>query len=146
MNIEEKIFKKLKENNFRISTAESVTGGKIASTLINVSGMSEFLKESYIVYGNEAKVKILKVKEETIDKFTVVSKELVFEMLKGLYEVTESEVCIATSGYAEDGRTSIFGIKVKDEYYIEENIYYGERNKIRDEIAKKTLEYLFRVV
>lgn len=142
MKLEEKIFEKLKLNQYKISTAESITGGKIASHLINVSGISDYFKEGYIVYSNEAKMKILNVKKETIDKYYVVSKEVIEEMLEGLFKVTNSDICIATSGYAEHGKISYFGIKLKDKKVIIGREYYGCRNEIRNNITEEVFKTL----
>ena len=63
------------ENNLRIVTAESITGGLIASTLISIPKISLVLKESFIVYSDEAKIKQLGVSEETIKTYTAVSSQ-----------------------------------------------------------------------
>lgn len=145
MDLEREIYKYLKENNYKISTAESVTGGLIVSTLVNVSGMSEFLKESYVVYSNESKIKILGVDKETIEKNTVVSKEVILEMLNGLYKISKSDVCIVTSGYAESGKVSYFGIKIKNNFYIKKNNYFGNRNEIRNKILENIFKFILNV-
>lgn len=142
MNLENKIYEYLKKNNYKISTAESVTGGLIVSTLINVSGISKYLKESYIVYSNEAKIKILGVNEDTIEKYSVVSKEVIKEMLDGLFKISNSEICIATSGFAESGKISFFGIKIKNYYYIKEEKYFGNRNEIRNKILENCFKFI----
>lgn len=146
MNLENKIYEYLKEKNYRISTAESVTGGLIASTLINVSGMSEYLKESYIVYSNEAKIKILGVSEDTINKYSVVSREVINEMLEGLYKVSNSDLCIVTSGYAESGKISFFGIRLENKSYIIEEKYFGNRNEIRNKILENCFNFILNEI
>ena len=73
---EKELVQLLKEKNYHISFAESITGGLCASTLINISGASDVIKESLIVYSNEAKIKYLNVNEKTIEKYNVVSKEV----------------------------------------------------------------------
>ena len=105
INVEEKLVRKLEELNYTISFGESITGGMLASTLVNVSGASNVLKESYITYCNEAKNKILNVSLNTIDKYSVVSKEVVLEMVQGLRKLTNSNVCACVSGWAslDDG-------------------------------------------
>ena len=75
MTLEEEVVSLLKKYQYTITTAESCTGGLIAGTLINVPGVSSFLKEAYITYSDEAKEKLLGVKKEIIDEFTVVSAE-----------------------------------------------------------------------
>ena len=59
--LEYSIYGLLKKYQITITTAESATGGMIASTLINVPGISDFFPEGYVTYSNEAKVKMIHV-------------------------------------------------------------------------------------
>ena len=68
-NLEQQVVEKLKQHKYHISFAESCTGGLLASTIINVSGASSVIEESYITYSNRVKMKILGVKEETLAKY-----------------------------------------------------------------------------
>lgn len=95
--------KKLINRGLSISAAESCTAGMFASNLASVAGISACLKESYITYSNEAKIKVLGVKKETIDKFTEVSEETALEMAQGLYTITGSDICVSVTGYAGPG-------------------------------------------
>ncbi len=58
----------------------------IASKLIEVPGISENFVESIVSYSNEAKIKRLKVKKETLEKYGAVSEEVAREMLAGLFQ------------------------------------------------------------
>ena len=70
--VEKKIERILKSRKLTVTTAESCTGGLIAGTLVNAAGISEVYKEGYITYSNEAKVKLLGVKEETLRQYGAV--------------------------------------------------------------------------
>ena len=59
----------LVENNFTISIAESLTGGKITSMLVEKSGISKSLLEGIVCYSNDSKVRTLGVKEESLEKY-----------------------------------------------------------------------------
>lgn len=100
VSVEEVLVKILIKHNLTISFAESCTGGLMAATLINVSGASSVLKESYVTYSDDAKNKILGVNKNTIDEFSVYSKETAFEMAKGLSMVSKSNVCVSITGLA----------------------------------------------
>ena len=89
-----------------ISTAESCTGGLISKYLTDLPGSSDFYNSSVIVYSNDAKTKLLNVREQTLSKFGAVSKETVEEMSKGLLELTDSDVTIAISGIMGPGGDS----------------------------------------
>ena len=100
MTIEEKIAKILIEKKLTIATTESCTGGLLSSKLTDVSGSSAFVHLNFVTYSNEAKHKILGVSNETLDKFGAVSKECSIEMAKGLYDVTNADICVSTTGIA----------------------------------------------
>ena len=77
MKIEQKIGEYLIKNNLTISTAESCTGGLVSSKLTDVSGSSAYIKLNFVTYANEAKIKVLGVKKETLEKYGAVSEECV---------------------------------------------------------------------
>lgn len=58
-SLEERVVEKLKEKGWQIVCAESCTGGMLASTLVNVAGVSQVLGESYVTYANSAKESFL---------------------------------------------------------------------------------------
>src|SRR5699024_187684 len=99
-SIEEVVKDLLEKEDITLMTAESITGGMIVSRLIDIPGMSEFIKESLVVYSDEAKVKYLGVSEKTIEKYTVVSEEVCKEMVEGLLKTYNCNLAVATTGYA----------------------------------------------
>ena len=100
MKYEEEIGKILIEKGLRISTTESCTGGLLSSKLTDVSGSSAYITLNLVTYANEAKHKILGVKESTIANFGAVSEECAYEMAEGLYKLTNSDICVSTTGIA----------------------------------------------
>ena len=133
-----------------ISTAESCTGGMIASKLIEVPGISENFIESIVSYSNEAKIKRLKVKKETLEKYGAVSEEVAREMLAGL----KTDVAISTTGIAGPGGGTkekpvglvCIGIRVKDEVKIFRRELKGDRNKIRQRAMMHALYNLLKIL
>src|SRR5690554_2509415 len=89
------------ENKYTISFAESMTGGLLVSELVKVEGISKVLKESYITYSSHSKIKILKVKNETISNYHVVSIEVCKELLTGLINLSKSDIGVVITGYAQ---------------------------------------------
>lgn len=136
---EEVLIDELRSRGQFISTAESITGGLVASSIIDVAGASDVIKESYITYSNDIKHKLLDVSYETIDKHDVVSKEVASEMLDGLKDRTNSDLCIVTTGYAHLG-LAYAGILYKDKKYIKEIRVKGDRNKVRRVIKNKLID------
>ena len=78
--IEKNVVDVLKEKGLTITTAESCTGGLVAATIVNISGASAVFKEGYITYSNEAKIKLLGVKPETLERYYAVSRETAIEI------------------------------------------------------------------
>lgn len=83
-----------------VSTAESCTGGFIASTLTDESGSSAILSRGYVTYANEAKTEILGVSPEVLTKYGAVSDEVVRAMAEGCLRVSGADHAIAVSGVA----------------------------------------------
>ena len=96
LTIEEVLGKLLVDRKLTISTAESCTGGMIASRLINYPGISEVFLEGAVTYSNEAKERTLKVKKETLDTYGAVSEETAKEMAIGISKRTGSDISVVT--------------------------------------------------
>ena len=150
--IENKIFEYLtmNEKNLTISTAESCTGGMIASKLVDVSGISKSFMEGLVTYSNASKTKRLKVKKETLEKYGAVSEETAREMLAGL----TTDIGISTTGIAgPDGGTKekpvglvYIGIKVENEIQVFRKELKGDRNKIRQRASMYALYNLLKIL
>ena len=96
----EEIAKILTERKLKVATTESCTGGLLSSKLTDVSGSSAFIHLNLVTYANEAKHKMLGVKNETLDNFGAVSEECAYEMASGLMKLTGADICISTTGIA----------------------------------------------
>lgn len=88
---------KLSSENKTIATMESCTGGQLASEITNISGASEILKESYITYSNEAKIKC-GVSKDIIKKYTVYSAETAVEMANAVCKLAGSDIGVGITG------------------------------------------------
>ena len=148
-SIENALVGLLKRHNLTISFAESCTGGLMASRIINVSGASEVINESFVTYSNESKIKNLFVKKQTIDKYSVYSKEVAYEMAKGLSIITKANVCVSITGLAgsnipnaNDGSyNSCIIVNYKNKEYVYE-IYKNEKGS-RNVVRNKQANYIF---
>lgn len=146
------------ENNFTISVAESLTGGKISSMLVEKSGISESFLEGVVCYSNKSKINTLGVNEETLEKFGAVSEEVAKEMALGVANRLGADFAVATIGIAgpntdESGKPvglAYIGIYSQGEVGAKEVIFTGDRELIRyktsveafAEIRKNILEKL----
>ena len=152
--MEEQLVKYLIEHNLTITTAESCTGGMIASTIVNVAGASWVLNEAHVTYANEAKIKILGVKKETLDTFGAVSEETAYEMAEGAAKAADADCAIAVTGVAgPDGGTDekpvgtvYAGYYVKGRIVVERYNFDGDRYEVRRQTADKTISRLYELL
>lgn len=98
--------KLLLKNNKTISTAESCTGGAIATLITSVAGSSAYFEGSIVSYSNQIKEMLLNVKKETLENYGAVSEQTAKEMLSGLLNKTKTDFGIAVTGImGPDGGT-----------------------------------------
>lgn len=150
VKIEEKIVQYLKEKQWKISLAESCTGGLIADHFVRLAGVSEVFYEGIVSYDNEAKKKRLGVQKQTLDNDGAVSENTAQEMLLGL----STEVAISTTGIAGPGGGSnekpvglvYIGIRVLDKTYVIKKIFHGNRQQIRQRTVLEALVSLFQIL
>lgn len=90
-----------------IATAESCTGGMIASSLTDIPGSSAWFNRGYVTYSNDAKATDLGVQESTLKKFGAVSQEVAIEMARGARLIAQSDIAVAVSGIAGPGGGSV---------------------------------------
>ena len=145
----------LRANNQTITTAESCTGGLVASMITKISGSSDIFNGSIVTYSNKIKNQELNVKNETLEKFGAVSIEVVNEMLNGVISKFDANFAIAISGIAgPNGGTKnkpvgtvVIGICDSNNHKIV-NIYNfkGSREDIQIQAAKVALREIYKFV
>ena len=102
-NLETEIGKLLKEHHLTLSAAESCTGGEIAHMITSVSGSSAYFLGSVTSYAISVKESVLGVPAQIIEKYGVVSSEVVAAMAEGVRKLTGSDYSVATTGLAGPG-------------------------------------------
>ena len=148
--IEEQVFQLLKQHRITLSTAESATGGMIASMLVNVPGISEFFQEGYVTYSNDAKVKMIGVDRTLIDTYGVVSKEVAEDMAISAARTAGTDAALSVTGVAgPDGGTDecpvgtvYIGCFFKGKTVVEHHIFAGNRQEVREQAANRALNLL----
>ncbi|WP_416334753.1 nicotinamide-nucleotide amidohydrolase family protein [Anaerococcus sp. DFU013_CI05] len=136
---EEVLINILKERNEKVTTAESITGGLIASSIIDIPGASDVISEAYVTYADEVKENILNVSRETIKEYSVVSEEVLNEMLDGLYSRTKANLCLATTGYAHTGEVWM-GVLYNGQKFKKHLQLNGDRNRVRLRTKMKIID------
>ena len=87
----------------KITAAESCTGGMVAAAMTDLAGSSAIFERGFVTYSNQAKVEMLGVSAETLDKFGAVSEQVVLEMAQGAKNQANADIAIAISGIAGPG-------------------------------------------
>lgn len=137
--LEEKLVQLCIEKGIMINVAESITGGLVCSKIVSVSGSSNVLYEGLITYADNAKLRRLHVKTETLDSDGAISKKCCEEMLLGLKQ-KDITLSIATTGCAgpnSDAKDTpvgevYIGIATKNNIVVEKYFFRGMRNYIRE--------------
>lgn len=151
IELNEKLVNKLIELNYKITFAESCTGGLCASKIVEVSNASRVFDQSFVTYSNESKVNLLGVNPETIERFGVVSEEVALEMAIGCAKKANANIGVGISGIAgPTGATPTkpigmvcFGFYIEGKTYFK-TMFFGNvgRNVVRNHSAKFVLEFL----
>ena len=100
------LFEQAKKRRFRIVTAESCTGGLIAASLTAVPGSSLVVERGFVTYSNEAKVEMLGVPADLIERRGAVSMEVALAMVDGALKHSPTDIAIVTTGIAGPGGAS----------------------------------------
>lgn len=149
-NVVEEIASHLKKLNLTLATAESCTGGLIASKIIEIPGASEFFIGSIIAYNNKIKKQLLEVSQETLNKFGAVSEECVKEMALGLCKNLETDLGIAVTGIAGPAGETLnkpiglvfIAINFRGKVNTKKINMPGNRNAIRENTTIEALEMI----
>ena len=127
-----KIVSLLKKQKYKISLAESCTGGLLSSAITSVSGSSKVFTLGLIAYSNQSKIKVLKVPKNIIRKYGSVSEPVCLAMVKNLNKISKTNIAVSITGIA--GPSS--GSKIKPVGLVYVGIKRG--NKV------ETKKYLFK--
>lgn len=153
--LEKVVIEKLIEKNMTIATAESCTGGMLASTLINVPNASKVFLNGVISYSNESKVYELDVNKQSLKDYGAVSEQVAIEMAEGIKNKSNSKIGISITGIAgPDGGTDekpvglvYLAICIEGKQPISKKLMLkGDRTKIREKTVTLALYELFKVL
>ena len=98
--LEYAVYTLLKKYNKTIAVAESCTGGLVSDKLTNIPGISEFFLEGVVAYSNKAKVDILGVSDELIEKHGAVSSQVARAMAEGVKKRAAADIGVGITGIA----------------------------------------------
>ena len=153
-NTAEEIINIMREKKLTLGTVESATGGLIAHMITNVPGSSDVFQGSIISYSNEIKMKIVGVKEATLQEYGAVSGQVARAMAKRGRKVLGVDICVADTGIAGPGGATpgkpvglfYLGLSHKDGTFTQKHIFKGTREENKQQAAQTALmrvrEYL----
>ena len=152
--MEEELVEILTRKKYKITTAESCTGGLVAATIVNVSGASEVFQAGFVTYANEAKEKELGVKSETLQTYGAVSEKTAKEMAIGCAAHAKAQVGISTTGIAGPGGGTAekpvglvyIGCAVRSNVYVEKNVFSGDRQQVRRQAADRAIGFALECI
>ncbi len=135
-------------------TAESCTGGMIASKIVNVSGASDVFLEGCVTYSNAAKMRTLGVKAETLEKFDAVSRETALEMAEGARRRADADYAVSVTGLAGPGGgtpekpvgTVWLGLATREGVQARLLQLHGNRERIRTLAALNAMHWVLETV
>jgi nicotinamide-nucleotide amidase len=98
-----RLLQKASERGLRLATAESCTGGMLASLLTDVQGVAHAFERGFVTYTNEAKNEMLGVPMDLIDEKGAVSREVAVAMAEGALERSRANIALSITGFADKG-------------------------------------------
>jgi len=150
--LETVVAKLLNTKGLSLAVAESCTGGLIGDMLTNVPGISENFLEGTVTYSNEAKIKRLGVRPETITRYGAVSQETAREMAVGIMNSSGADIGLAVTGIAGPGGGTVekpvglvfIAVAMNDEVDVKQFQFSGDRKRVKNSTAKQALDLLRR--
>ncbi len=147
----QKVVKLLGKKRFKISFAESCSGGLLSSSITSISGSSKVFTIGLVTYSNQAKINILKVPKKIIMKHGAVSYETCLSMVKNLSKISKTNISVSITGVAGPKGGSkqkpvglvYIGIKKRNKTLIKQYLF---KNKKRNLIQKATVNKALNLV
>jgi nicotinamide-nucleotide amidase len=139
-----------REKGLTLGVVESATGGLLSHLITNVPGSSDCYKGSITSYSNEAKIRIVGVKENILLEYGAVSRQVAEEMAEGGRKVLATDVCMADTGIAgPTGATPgkpvglfYIGLSHKEGTYSQKHEFHGNREENKRSAAETALSWL----
>ena len=148
------LIKILAKKRLKISVAESCTGGLLASNITSTNGASKVFNLGFVTYSNQAKIEILKVNKNIIQKYGAVSHECCSMMVNNLSKISKAYINVSITGIAgpKGGTKSkpvglvYIGIKKGNKIIVNKCLFKSKkRSSIQKATVKKALDLIFRI-
>ena len=140
----------LRRHGLTLGVVESATGGLISHLITSVPGSSDYYKGSVTAYSNEVKIKVVGVKEDTINQYGAVSHQVAEEMAQGGRKLLAVDICLADTGIAGPGGATpekplglfYIGLSYQAGTYSQKHSFKGDREQNKRDAAEAALRWL----
>ena len=149
------VHKKLIKKKLTLSVAESCTGGLLAHNFTKLANSSKYFQMGLTTYSNQAKIKILKINKNIIQKYGAVSKECCKAMVQNLFKISKSKINVSITGIAGPGGGTkekpvglvYIGIKKGNKIIINKTIFKSKsRKNIQYSTVKKVIQIILKII
>ncbi|CAM2182970.1 NMN aminohydrolase [Paraburkholderia sacchari] len=145
---------KLRDARLMLATAESCTGGMVATAITDISGSSGWFERGFVTYSNQAKTEMIGVPAELIEKHGAVSEPVARAMAEGALRNSRAQVSLAITGVAGPGGGTpekpvgmvSFGWSNRLHTSVETLVFKGDREQIRIQAATHALRGLLALI
>ena len=149
-SLEQELGNLLRHMGLTLGAVESATGGLISHLITNVPGSSDYYRGSVTAYSNEVKIKVVGVREDTINKYGAVSHQVAEEMAQGGKKLLALDICLADTGIAgPSGATPgkpvglfYIGLSHQAGTYSQKHNFPGNREQNKRDAAEAALGWL----
>jgi nicotinamide-nucleotide amidase len=145
---------KLRDERLTLATAESCTGGMVATAITDISGSSGWFERGFVTYSNQAKHEMIGVPNEMLDKHGAVSEPVARAMAEGALRNSRAQVSVAITGIAGPGGGTkekpvgmvVFAWSNRLHTEVETLVFKGDREQIRVQAAAHSLRGLLTLL
>jgi nicotinamide-nucleotide amidase len=150
MSLEQEIGNLLRQKGLTLGVVESASGGLISHRITNVPGSSDYYKGSITAYSNEVKIKVVGVREDTINRYGAVSHQVAEEMAQGGRKTLAADICLADTGIAGPGGATpgkpvglfFIGLSHGAKTFTRKHNFHGDREQNKQSAAEVALRWL----
>ena len=145
-----RVSNRLRDERLMLVTAESCTGGMVATAITDISGSSGWFERGFVTYSNQAKSEMIGVPADMIEKFGAVSEQVARAMAEGALRNSRAQVSVSITGVAGPAGgseakpvgTVCFGWSNRLNTQIETQHFKGDREQVRTQAAAHALRRL----
>jgi nicotinamide-nucleotide amidase len=150
MSIEEEVGALLRRKGLTLGVVESASGGLVSHLITNTPGSSDYYKGSVTAYSNEVKIKVVGVKEASINRYGAVSAEVAEEMAQGGRKILAADICLADTGIAGPAGAApekpvglfFIGLSHGEKTLTRKHNFQGDREQNKKSAAEAALLWL----